>query len=35
LNVSRKSGEFTIEEEKREEEFLCVRLEVKVIPTGM
>jgi hypothetical protein len=33
--VSKNSEELTIEEEKRVEEFLCVRLEVKVIPTGI
>ena len=29
------SGNFTMEEEKREEAFLCVRLDVKCIPTGI
>jgi hypothetical protein len=33
--VARKSGEFTTEEEKREEKIGSVRLEVKVTPTGM
>jgi hypothetical protein len=33
--AAKKSGDFTMEEEKREEAFLCVRLDVKCMPTGI